>query len=294
MLMQHALTSSRRTPYTSQALTHRVAVQADFRSMVVAQRGFIYRPERPQLARFEEQKWGWASEQPGGCGRGTPCTVHMTPCQCRSARICHCSVSHACFSIPARAPPCPLPNPHFSIITSAGSWVEIEVDTRPRPAQSASGSNHSLAGAQAVVLVGHLRSYVGMGAAAVDCRSGCTCRPSTLDGTSASRASVFKIHSFKVWFMPGASITCRSPAGCPGCSRQQPPGKQWLVSELAGRLLCTLSAALGPTFAQVTQHRRCRFRVTVLEEPGATPQEGHKVMLAAVMVEHSPKEQAWS
>lgn len=159
---------------------------ADFRSMVVAQRGFIYRPERPQLARFEEQKWGWASEQPG-------------------------------------------------------SWVEIEVDTRPRPAQSASGSNHSLAGAQAVVLVGHLRSYVGMGAAAVDCRSGCTCRPSTLDGTSASRASVFKIHSFKV-----------------------------------------------------TQHRRCRFRVTVLEEPGATPQEGHKVMLAAVMVEHSPKEQAWS
>ncbi|KAL4422911.1 hypothetical protein ABPG75_009108 [Micractinium tetrahymenae] len=158
----------------------------DFRGMVVAQRGFSYRPERPQLARFEEQKWGWASERPG-------------------------------------------------------SWVEIEVDTRPCAGQPPGAANCTLAAAQAAVLLGHLRSYAGMGTAAIQCRSGCSCRPSTLDGTSASRASVFKIHSFKV-----------------------------------------------------TQHRRCRFRVTVSKEPGATPQQGHKVMLAAIMVAHTPQEQPGS
>ncbi|EFN58310.1 hypothetical protein CHLNCDRAFT_142315 [Chlorella variabilis] len=36
----------------------------------------------------------------------------------------------------------------------------------------------------------------------------------------------------------------------------------------------------------VTQHRRCRVRVTVLDEAGEFPQEGHKVTLVAVMVAH--------
>lgn len=37
---------------------------------------------------------------------------------------------------------------------------------------------------------------------------------------------------------------------------------------------------------QVSHHKRCRFRVTVTNEAGEVPQEGHKVVLAAVMVMH--------
>ena len=48
------------------------------------------------------------------------------------------------------------------------------------------------------VLLSHLSSFRGMGTAAVECVSGCTCQPSTLDGTTSSRVSIFKSHSFKV------------------------------------------------------------------------------------------------
>ncbi|PSC75050.1 hypothetical protein C2E20_1732 [Micractinium conductrix] len=37
---------------------------------------------------------------------------------------------------------------------------------------------------------------------------------------------------------------------------------------------------------QVSQHARCRLRVTVRQQPGMVPEEGHKVMLAAVAVTH--------
>lgn len=116
----------------------------------------------------------------------------------------------------------------------AGSWVELEVDTRQLPGQAPRGGS-SLAGpsgAQAAVLVGHLRSYVGMGTAAVECRSGCSCRPSILDGTSASRVSVFKIHSFKVCGphrvqMPELldARTASASRVCPHSPRYQPPGR---------------------------------------------------------------------
>lgn len=48
------------------------------------------------------------------------------------------------------------------------------------------------------MLLSHLRSYSGMGTALVECLSGCQCEPNVLDGTTASRVSVFKVHSFKV------------------------------------------------------------------------------------------------
>lgn len=38
--------------------------------------------------------------------------------------------------------------------------------------------------------------------------------------------------------------------------------------------------------AQVSRHKRCRVRVTVLPAPGAVPQRGHKVQLLAAMVSH--------
>lgn len=37
---------------------------------------------------------------------------------------------------------------------------------------------------------------------------------------------------------------------------------------------------------QVSRHKRCRVRVTVLPQPGAVRQKGHKVQLLAVMVSH--------
>lgn len=44
--------------------------------------------------------------------------------------------------------------------------------------------------------------------------------------------------------------------------------------------------APAPPRPQASQHERCRFRVTVSNATGAVPQEGHKVMLVAVMVIH--------
>ena len=37
---------------------------------------------------------------------------------------------------------------------------------------------------------------------------------------------------------------------------------------------------------QVSQHRRCRVRMTISKEAGEAGGEGHRVMLAAVMVTH--------
>lgn len=48
------------------------------------------------------------------------------------------------------------------------------------------------------VHLSHLRSYSGMGTADIECLSGCACEPSVLDGTTASRVSVFKVHAFRV------------------------------------------------------------------------------------------------
>lgn len=143
-----------------------------FKPVVKRQRGFEYRPEKPALPAWVEQKWGWSGSEPG-------------------------------------------------------AWAELEVDTRPAAGTRARRTS---------LVLSHLKSYTGMGTAAVECVSGCSCERSTLDGTTPSHVSIFKTHSFKV-----------------------------------------------------SRHERCRVRVTISAAPGATPQEGHKVMLAAVMVTHKVK-----
>lgn len=44
----------------------------------------------------------------------------------------------------------------------------------------------------------HLASYEGMGTALVECKSGCKCEPSILDGTWGRDASLFTVMRFHV------------------------------------------------------------------------------------------------
>jgi hypothetical protein len=109
----------------------------------------------------------------------------------------------------------------------AGSWVDMEFDSRPftSSSRSSSGSNSSNAstpapggavvaeeggeaeghgGAQPTVYLTHLRSYSGgMGTADVTCLAGCTCRRSSLDGTWERRASLQEMHKFAVGWAGG-------------------------------------------------------------------------------------------
>lgn len=43
-----------------------------------------------------------------------------------------------------------------------------------------------------------------------------------------------------------------------------------------------------PLPPQVSQHERCRVRVTVASKPGRVAQKGHKVTMMAIMVSHFP------
>lgn len=42
-----------------------LSAQEEFRPVVRQQQGFTYRPEKPQLRRWIEQKWGWSADEPG-------------------------------------------------------------------------------------------------------------------------------------------------------------------------------------------------------------------------------------
>ncbi|KAI7839286.1 hypothetical protein COHA_006984 [Chlorella ohadii] len=64
--------------------------------------------------------------------------------------------------------------------TRPGSWAEIELDTRAEVDQG-----------DTLIWLSHLRSYQGMGTALIECKSGCTCEPTKLDGTWSRRASLF-------------------------------------------------------------------------------------------------------
>lgn len=55
-----------------------------------------------------------------------------------------------------------------------------------------------------------------------------------------------------------------------GLTTTWPPG-------LRQPLVITRCSAPRATRVQATQHERCRFRVTVRQEPGEVPSEGHKV-----------------
>ena len=49
-----------------------------------------------------------------------------------------------------------------------------------------------------------------------------------------------------------------------------------------------LPHATHPDPMQVSQHGRCRVRITVQEEAGEVPQQGHKVSLSGLLVTHFP------
>lgn len=162
--------------------------------------------------------------------------------------------------------------------TKPGDWAELEIDTR-----ASDGSPHtdtyvwcvlaadSLAGAStrlaahprlpiAMCRLSHLSSYAGMGTARVECVSGCKCATDRLDGTWLRQASLFTIMRFHV----GAAA--------------------WLVGQGRGAraqaccaVRCRPAAASPGPPPQVTRHKQCRFRVTVLPRPGKYPQKGHKV-----------------
>ncbi|KAL4442042.1 hypothetical protein ABPG77_011303 [Micractinium sp. CCAP 211/92] len=70
-----------------------------------------------------------------------------------------------------------------------GCWAELEVDTLQ-------GSSHGEG--ETLLWLSHLRSYAGMGAAHAECVSGCTCNPTTLEGTWEQRVSLFYMTRFHV------------------------------------------------------------------------------------------------
>ncbi|PRW60464.1 expressed protein isoform A [Chlorella sorokiniana] len=119
-----------------------------------------------------------------------------------------------------------------------GNWIELQVSTK------VPGNND-----QVLVLLGYLRSYTGMGLAKVTCASGCTCRPSWVDGFWDSPTSLTQMHAFKVSQHP----RCRLRIAITG----RPPGDKGLAA---------LRAALQKA------------------PPGATYSVGHKFQLNGVMV----------
>ena len=42
-------------------------VQKNFKTVVKASSGFSYGPQRPNATSWQAQKWGWSSNQLGGC-----------------------------------------------------------------------------------------------------------------------------------------------------------------------------------------------------------------------------------
>ncbi|KAL4427825.1 hypothetical protein ABPG75_001914 [Micractinium tetrahymenae] len=78
-----------------------------------------------------------------------------------------------------------------------GSWAELEVDTQQ-------GSGH--AEGDTLLWLSHLRSYAGMGTARAECRDGCVCNSTTLDGTWEQRVSLFYMTRFPVSRHPRCRI----------------------------------------------------------------------------------------
>lgn len=59
---------------------------------------------------------------------------------------------------------------------------------------------------KAQVVLGYLRSYQGMGLARVECRSGCSCTPTLVDGLWDDHTSLVQMHSFQASQHPRCRI----------------------------------------------------------------------------------------
>ncbi|KAL4431189.1 hypothetical protein ABPG75_006445 [Micractinium tetrahymenae] len=94
------------------------------------------------------------------------------------------------------------------------------------------------------------------------------------DGSKSSNTYVWLSHLRSYRGMGTARVECVS--GC-SCSATRLDGTWERKASL-----------FTITRFHVTRHKRCRFRVTVLDKTGEVPQEGHKVVLVAVMVTHVP------
>ena len=75
--------------------------------------------------------------------------------------------------------------------TQAGHWAELAFDSR-EDSQDLNTSSTTR------VILGYLKSYEGMGMAAVECVSGCACERSTLDGTWSRKATLYHMHEVEV------------------------------------------------------------------------------------------------
>ena len=87
-----------------------------------------------------------------------------------------------------------------SLVPPAGAWIELEVSPEESPGSRGGG---------ATVYLGYLKSYQGMGLAFVECKSGCQCSPSHVDGLWQDRVSLMQLHAVAV----RASV-CLLPAVC--------------------------------------------------------------------------------
>lgn len=188
-----------------------------------------------------------------------------------------------------------------------GDWAELEFDSREHqlPGQAAPADDAPGEHKMAEVYLTHLKGYEGFGTAAMECVSGCVCsaKGRVLDGTWKQKATLMQIHRFQV----SAAAPPPPPAPPPAGPLRGLPVKRRLWAfrgACGGQALCPLMlvphlagrhrsprlamqprgpAACLPNRAQVSQHKRCRVRVTVRKEPGAVRQQGHKVTLTAVM-----------
>ena len=113
-----------------------------------------------------------------------------------------------------------------------------------------------------------LSGLQGMGKAEVECISGCRCDASVLDGWWERHASLQVMHTVLVRVAPWAgggqgSVFFRSS-----------------VSEWSHCEVCLLDSSM-----QVTEHAKCRIKLTVLEaSSGKGKAAGHKVKLTAALV----------
>ena len=131
-----------------------------------------------------------------------------------------------------------------------------------------------------------LCSYQCMGTALIECKSGCTCEPTKLDGTWNRRASLFwstrVFVSCTLCHAVQHGSCCQSAVACLaqcnvrllGCCRDRSS-----AGLCAACLACTADPLKPVSNAplQVSRHPQCLIRVTVLPDAGEFPQEGHKV-----------------